>query len=157
MHLKGYQVWISCDGRPLPEYKVERKGDDGKTITCYIPSESGKVRYPVAISACCIGHSPTTAPYQTFGIVWRDHVNQSHLRFVTKVDGRAAGGNRCRPGGKGTRWGVRTSTTTRQPFQFAPLQTTGAFLSLPCNIVYGVKTSRQMMRRICILLPRPRP
>ncbi|TBU34227.1 hypothetical protein BD311DRAFT_747369 [Dichomitus squalens] len=102
MHLNGYTVWISCDGKSLPEYKTERKGEDRNTITCYIPSETG----------------------ETFSIEWRDYVNQSHLRFVTKVDGRAVGGNRCRPGGKGLRWGVRTSTTTRQPFQFAPLRTT---------------------------------
>ncbi|KAI0716755.1 hypothetical protein C8Q76DRAFT_416633 [Earliella scabrosa] len=102
MQLKGYEVQVTCDNRPLPEYNVQLEGDDGKTVACYIPSECGK----------------------TFAIEWRDHVKQTHLRFVTKIDGRDAGGNRCPPGGRGYRSGVRTNPTTRQSFQFANLQTT---------------------------------
>ena len=41
MHLNGYEVWITCDGEPLPEYQAQVEGD-GKTVACFIPSESGK-------------------------------------------------------------------------------------------------------------------
>ena len=43
MLLKGYEVWITCEGENLPEYGVAPEGDDGKTLACFIPSESGKV------------------------------------------------------------------------------------------------------------------
>ncbi|KAI0754338.1 hypothetical protein C8Q80DRAFT_362391 [Daedaleopsis nitida] len=101
MQLKGYEVWISCDGSALPEYQVRNEGD-GKTVTCFVPSESGK----------------------TFAIEWRDRNKKTHLRLSTKIDGKEAGGNRCNPGGKGSRWGVRANPTTRLPFKFANLQTT---------------------------------
>ncbi|RDX42450.1 hypothetical protein OH76DRAFT_1411128 [Lentinus brumalis] len=102
MQLKGYEVWISCNGKPLAEYCVQPEGSDGKTIACFVPSECGK----------------------SFVIEWRDHVKQSHLRFVTNLDGKEVGGNRCIPGGKGHREGVRTNPTTRKPFKFANLLTT---------------------------------
>ena len=41
---KSYEVWISSDGKPLPEYATQPEGGDGKTIACFIPSERGKVR-----------------------------------------------------------------------------------------------------------------
>lgn len=41
---RGYDVWISdADGRRIPEYDMEIEGAEGKTVACYIPSESGKV------------------------------------------------------------------------------------------------------------------
>ena len=46
MQLKGYEVQVTCDNTPLPEYNVQLEGDDGKTVACYIPSECGKVRFP---------------------------------------------------------------------------------------------------------------
>ena len=43
MQFKGYEVWISCGGNPLPEYCIQPEGQDGKTVACFIPSESGQV------------------------------------------------------------------------------------------------------------------
>lgn len=45
MFHRDYDVWISdVDGRRIPEYNMQLEGADGlKTVTCYIPSESGKV------------------------------------------------------------------------------------------------------------------
>ncbi len=126
MQLKGYEVWISCNGKPLAEYCVQPEGSDGKTIACFVPSECGKVcilpiAYLHALRAAC-----PHVRSQSFVIEWRDHVKQSHLRFVTNLDGKEVGGNRCIPGGKGHRDGVRTNPTTRKPFKFANLLTTGA-------------------------------
>ncbi|KAH9941780.1 uncharacterized protein BXZ73DRAFT_14533, partial [Epithele typhae] len=102
MHHKDYEIWISCEGTRLPEYDVTPEGNDGKTFGCYIPSESGK----------------------TFKIEWLNALSDTHLRYVITIDGRDAGGNRCMPGDKGMRWGVRTSPMSRRPFKFAELQTT---------------------------------
>ena len=44
MHHKNYDVWISCDDEPLPEFSIQAEGDDGKTLACFIPSERGKAR-----------------------------------------------------------------------------------------------------------------
>lgn len=51
----------------------------------------------------------------------------NHTSMRTSVDGVRAGGKRCYPGVSGKRDGVRTeSAHVYHPFQFAPLQTTGA-------------------------------
>ncbi len=44
MKLGDCEVWVACDGEPLPEYSVAPEGDDGKQIACFIPSEAGKVK-----------------------------------------------------------------------------------------------------------------
>jgi hypothetical protein len=36
-------AYITIDDKKLPEYKIE-KNDSGEAISCYIPSEAGKVR-----------------------------------------------------------------------------------------------------------------
>ena len=56
-------------------------------------------------------------------------MKQTHLRFATDVDGKSVGGNRCRPGANGRRWGVRVNPSTRKRFTFANLQTTGMCFS----------------------------
>ena len=45
MHLGEVDVWIACGdmSAALPEYSIKAE-DDGITISCYIPSEAGKVR-----------------------------------------------------------------------------------------------------------------
>ena len=39
--LNGVQITIVCNDQPLEEYGVTCEGD---TVTCWIPSEAGKVR-----------------------------------------------------------------------------------------------------------------
>ncbi|EJF59728.1 hypothetical protein DICSQDRAFT_128064 [Dichomitus squalens LYAD-421 SS1] len=102
----GYEVWIS-DGQKerIPEYDVKYEGEDGKTIACYIPSESGK----------------------EFQIRWKDHngAYAPHASMKIFVDGHVVGKTRCPPGVVGKRLGISTtSADTYQPFQFANLQTT---------------------------------
>ena len=44
----GYEVWIRDNRKKsLPEYDIQLKGKDGKTVVCYIPSESGEVSFSV--------------------------------------------------------------------------------------------------------------
>ena len=40
--LGDYEAWIRVDGEKLPEYGINSEATE---ITCWIPSEVGKVRY----------------------------------------------------------------------------------------------------------------
>jgi hypothetical protein len=42
MRLLDVEVTLLVDGDPLPEYKIEVKGE--REVVCYVPSETGKVR-----------------------------------------------------------------------------------------------------------------
>jgi hypothetical protein len=44
MKLSGFHMSIESDGGLLKEYSIE-VSPDGKKATCWIPSQSGKVRY----------------------------------------------------------------------------------------------------------------
>ncbi|KAL1948998.1 hypothetical protein VTO73DRAFT_10804 [Trametes versicolor] len=102
---RGYDVWISdADDCRIPEYNMEVEGADGKTVACYIPSESGK----------------------RFIIHWKDHNGQHHTSFKCLLDGKWAGANTCRPNNGGSRIGLRTTTNkdSYSPYQFADLRTT---------------------------------
>ena len=44
MELSGFRVSIHSDGEELKEYSVE-VSPDGKKATCWVPSQSGKVRH----------------------------------------------------------------------------------------------------------------
>jgi hypothetical protein len=41
--IEGTGAYIIVDGERLPEYKIERESPTD--VKCYIPSESGKVRF----------------------------------------------------------------------------------------------------------------
>lgn len=45
LHLNGFDAWIEVDGEELKTYNVE-VSDDRLTVTCWIPSEAGKVLPP---------------------------------------------------------------------------------------------------------------
>ena len=44
MELSGFRVSVYSDGEDLKEYSVE-VSPDGKKVTCWVPSQSGKVRH----------------------------------------------------------------------------------------------------------------
>ena len=47
LHL-GYEIWIEDEsGDRIPEFGFQNEGEDGRTVACYIPSESGKVSSPM--------------------------------------------------------------------------------------------------------------
>lgn len=46
---KGYGVYITCDGQRLAEYNIQI--EDPLTISCYVPSEKGKVCTPPGTTA----------------------------------------------------------------------------------------------------------
>lgn len=103
MQLLGFNVFISCQGKALPEYGIEVQEHE-KTIEGYVPSEAGK----------------------NFEVRWQDiQPSRRDCHSVsTYIDGRLMGCTTLRKGDSGLRWGVRTSLDERRLFQFAPLLTT---------------------------------
>ncbi|KAH9937756.1 uncharacterized protein BXZ73DRAFT_76408 [Epithele typhae] len=100
---KLYEVWITCDGKPLPEYSVRPQGSDGRLATCYIPSESGK----------------------NFAIHWHDRAATDDLSLLFDIDGqRLSVGKLCRAGRWGRKAGIVTAAGARA-FMFSELMTTG--------------------------------
>ncbi|KAI0828667.1 hypothetical protein BC628DRAFT_1417656 [Trametes gibbosa] len=106
---RGYEAWITdANKKRIKEYGSQVADGDGRTVTCSIPSESGK----------------------QFVVRWKDHIGEHHFNARIYVDGMRTRGKICQPGDRACRRGVRTtSADTYHAFQFADLQTTGAPLS----------------------------
>ncbi|KAH9937758.1 uncharacterized protein BXZ73DRAFT_44739 [Epithele typhae] len=107
---KLYEVWITCDGKPLPEYSVLPQGPDGRLATCYIPSESGKVSTVLAQSAL-------TRPAELRDPLARSRGHRRPQRLSV--------GKLCRAGRWGRKAGIVTAAGARA-FMFSELMTTGA-------------------------------
>ncbi|KAI0828670.1 hypothetical protein BC628DRAFT_1417659 [Trametes gibbosa] len=131
---KGYEVWVSdAESRRIPEYKMEMEGTNGRTVACYIPSESGKVS-PRAILRIYAprreGSRPKqvkklkSLPPQRFVINWKDHNGENHTSFKCYLDGKAAGATASRPNSCGSRIGARLTSDSYSSYQFADLRTT---------------------------------
>ncbi|KAI0057471.1 hypothetical protein BV25DRAFT_1831154 [Artomyces pyxidatus] len=97
---RGYSVYISCEGKEIPQYQVEVV--DEKTLRCYIPSEAGK----------------------KFIVHYDDVIGDSHTSVRVYSDGRYMYGMGCEAGQYDLMDGVRTSPTTISPFQFSKVVTT---------------------------------
>ncbi|OBZ67486.1 hypothetical protein A0H81_12606 [Grifola frondosa] len=97
---RGYELRVICEGKALPEYDVQVEGDEN-TVACYIPSASGK----------------------KFEIEWQDHAGLCHTAIRIRLDGQRLSGNRCKPFGRGSKTGIRTSVNVRRPFIFSNLET----------------------------------
>ncbi|KAI0760389.1 hypothetical protein C8Q74DRAFT_1295862 [Fomes fomentarius] len=98
MQLHGCEVWISCDGQPLPEYSTKIEGDDGKTISCFVPSEAGK----------------------NFALHYRNNraeLHPDHLHFAPEFDGTSLTSSVCRQGAEKSVKGHRPNATTELPLQ----------------------------------------
>jgi hypothetical protein len=50
LKLQDYIAWISVDGQPLDTYAVETSMVTNE-VTCWIPSEAGKVRHLGVVSS----------------------------------------------------------------------------------------------------------
>ncbi|KAL1949005.1 hypothetical protein VTO73DRAFT_10811 [Trametes versicolor] len=111
---RGYEAWIAdAQGRRFVEYGTRVEGSDaGRTVTCFIPSESGK----------------------RFIISWKDHSGGHHFSVRPYIDGVRIAGKICKPGDRRSRKAVRTtSADTYNALQFADLKTTdddGAAMAL---------------------------
>ncbi|CAL1699718.1 unnamed protein product [Somion occarium] len=98
MKLSGIEVYIKTrmgDPERIKEFQVKTDVAT-KTATCFIPSKEG----------------------QEFEICWKSEL-ANNLSFRSYIDGRAMGRSSCCPFRHGSRWGIRSSPTTRLPFKFA--------------------------------------
>ncbi|RPD61429.1 hypothetical protein L227DRAFT_68849 [Lentinus tigrinus ALCF2SS1-6] len=126
MKLGNCEVWIACDGEPLPEYAVTVEGDDGKQTSCFVPSEAGK----------------------KFAIHFRNNCRKDILRFGKRLDGIRYGVTSVKPGCTRNYWGVRITPTSRRPYQFSHLMTTDDDSSLGHDEHPGLGTIHIQVYRI---------
>ncbi|TFK36691.1 hypothetical protein BDQ12DRAFT_237472 [Crucibulum laeve] len=99
----GFEAWITVNDAKLSEYSVE-VGQNGKLVTCWIPSEAG----------------------QHFSVQWRSILGKVDTAGNVRVDGLRVGGKiimRNRPIIT-KKSGIITSPTTSRPFMFSSLETT---------------------------------
>lgn len=132
---KGYAAWITVGGVELEQYGVETD-ISGDKLTCWIPSEIGKVWILML-----------TMLIQVTATVWRDeshkaftiHVRDTYRMFPIgagfKLDGVPIGGSLlpADPFGQPiafSRSSVPTSRISEKPFMFSQLQLTGTDVSL---------------------------
>ncbi|KAI0716756.1 hypothetical protein C8Q76DRAFT_725513 [Earliella scabrosa] len=101
MQLHQCEVWLTCDGQPLSEYSTQLGGDDEKTISCFIPSQTGK----------------------TFAVHY-DNQLDDHVRCSLRMDGFFLGSSEVRSGSERRKDAYRSTPNTESPFQFATLVTT---------------------------------
>ncbi|CAL1699717.1 unnamed protein product [Somion occarium] len=122
MKLSGIEVYIKTrmgDPERIKEFQVKTDVAT-KTATCFIPSKEGQVssvalrcahmRLANILSFLCIS--------KEFEICWKSEL-ANNLSFRSYIDGRAMGRSSCCPFRHGSRWGIRSSPTTRLPFKFA--------------------------------------
>ncbi|KAM5540405.1 hypothetical protein V8D89_005863 [Ganoderma adspersum] len=67
LEFKGYTAHICCDGKELEQYQAQQ--EDGLTMACWIPSESGKA----------------------FTVNWGDNSSNTLMQVKILVDGRCVG------------------------------------------------------------------
>ncbi|KIY63011.1 hypothetical protein CYLTODRAFT_426460 [Cylindrobasidium torrendii FP15055 ss-10] len=98
----GLQAWICVDGVRCEEFQ-ETVSENGRDVTCWIPSEAGK----------------------TFTVHWTDSPGRQ-TAYGLSIDGAPRGGRACvNPTGrpvKYTKSGERISATAKRPYLFAPIQ-----------------------------------
>jgi len=112
-----FSAWIMCDGRPLPEYciqSLESTSVNACKMSCWIPSESGKVGYK---QKDWMGD--LIGMLQNFSVFWRDQGSCVRSCAFISLDGFVVPGRFLSGYGTSSRDGVRTSYNTERPFAFA--------------------------------------
>ncbi|KAI0760412.1 hypothetical protein C8Q74DRAFT_225925 [Fomes fomentarius] len=129
MQLHGCKVWITCDGQPLPEYSTKIEGNDGKTISCFVPSEAGN----------------------SFALHYHNNRAELHpdhfLRFAPDFDGTSFDASVCRQGGEASLKGHRPNATTELPLQFATLLTTDEDVTMDSQTIVELGLIRVKVNR----------
>jgi len=100
---RDFSAWIVSEGKELEEFKPEVEGDDGRTMTCWVPSELGK----------------------KFEIHWKDINGGVATRGNVEVDGNEVD-NRIISGVEGENISLEgyVSYGEIRPFTFSKLQVT---------------------------------
>ncbi|KAJ4473189.1 hypothetical protein C8R41DRAFT_581310 [Lentinula lateritia] len=98
---QGFSAWIEVDGSELPIFDVK---ENGKEVTCWIPSESDK----------------------NFSVKWSTGQRDTSMSGDVNIDGQLLSGKVMKAGlpQTFTSNGVLTSATTEKPFVFSRLELT---------------------------------
>ncbi|KAF9260073.1 hypothetical protein L218DRAFT_1079593 [Marasmius fiardii PR-910] len=128
MIINSFSTWISIQGKPCKEYRVE-ESQGKKTATCWVASEEGK-DYEVNWKAT----SSSTA--------------QGPVCARIQIDGRKCGGQYIRFGPRAkTMSGMTTGPTARRRFSFEPVKTTDEDLFVTAHASPEMSEIRITIRR----------
>lgn len=94
---RGFSACIISEGKQIPEYLAAVVAENPNTISCWIPSETGK----------------------TFSVYWRDEGTKVHSCAFIALDGFVVPGRFLFGEGEAWRAGVRSGPETERPFMFA--------------------------------------
>lgn len=94
---RGFSACIISEGKQIPEYLAAVVAENPNTISCWIPSETGK----------------------TFSVYWRDEGTKVHSCAFIALDGFVVPGRFLFGEGEAWRNGVRTGPQTERLFMFA--------------------------------------
>ena len=125
LEFKGFSAHICCDGKELEQYDVQQ--EDERTVTCWVPSESGKVLAPICPSLAV--HIPSRSCPKSFSVHWKEDspAGPKPVQVLTLVDGRCI----CRYGGNiGAVSGLVDRPGQTRPLLFSPLKLTGTLSNL---------------------------
>lgn len=78
---RGFSACIISEGKPIPEYLAAVVGENPKTISCWIPSEVGKVTRFVHLITTCL--TDTTRLLQYTGEMKGQKCIHAHLLHLT--------------------------------------------------------------------------
>jgi hypothetical protein len=136
---------ITIDGEDLPEYDVQ-VDDNGKQVSCWIPSEAGKVGtgYTVRWRAYRLSN-------QNFSVRWSIAESLTNISGYVTLDGFNVGGSLCFNEKKEcikSRYHI--SNTTFRNFSFSAITFTGSSFSYVYPVYY-LTLVIQTMTRILIL------
>ena len=127
-----FQAWIDVENEQLLEYGVEYSAD-GKQATCWIPSETGKVR---SIELCSVIAEPQQPNFQAFLICVKDSLRTQTCATKLFVDGLACGGTIMRPisthphrRSTCIHRGISVTDQAYRPFIFSNCELTGMLLN----------------------------
>lgn len=116
---RGFSAWIVVDGNPLPEYLVA-VDNSAHRVSCWIPSEEGKVRAILLHNKNNLLKRP-----QTFSVYWKDHGGKVETCAYIMLDGYLAPGRFLYGEGMAWRGGVRTGPASERPFVFQKVDESG--------------------------------
>lgn len=137
MQYREFSAWVEIAGVEAKEYNIQVSDDDGvPKSTCWISSESDKVRKPLEFR-CDSTTFQRILVSQEFTVNWKDSIASSAVAGRVKVDGRDSHDGRVARQGNNllsTTTGFRTAGATLRPFVFARLNTTGMSVVL-CPIL----------------------
>ena len=114
-------AYIKVDGTGLTEYDVQID-EKKKSVSCWIASETGKVR-----SLCHCSIYAFLRSFKNFSVCWNNTKLSINTAGIVELDGVSAGGSLAEKGSSDEQEvaSVYTSPTTVRHYRFASIMFTG--------------------------------